>query len=258
MVLYLLPVIILHMQDGRLAWFICKSMCFASGEAVSMGGNLHILDMYRMSLLGTTILENKDGSMERKTKKSGPEYQVIRHATQLRDAGIDFQKSGTKSLTDVSFDSKKGVLKIPQLVVDDDSEASLLNVMAFEKLHEEAGSEVTSFVVLMNNLIDVDEDVALLSSKNILANALGDDQSAAELFGSLGKGAAMDLESHITEVHHQVNLHCRRPWNEWCASLKHNYFHNPWAIISLVAAILGFAILIVQAVYQIVDYYRGN
>ncbi|CAK9328640.1 unnamed protein product [Citrullus colocynthis] len=248
---------ILENMDGRLTWFICKSMCIKLEEEVSMGEDLHILDMYRMSLLGTPI-ENKDGSRERKTKKSGPEYQVIRHATQLREAGIGFQQSGTKSLTDVSFDSKKGVLKIPYLVVDDDSEANLLNVMAFEKLHEEAGSQVTSFVVLMNNLIDVDEDVALLSSKNILANALGDDQSAAELFGSLGKGVAMDLESHITEVHHLVNLHCRRPWNAWCASLEHNYFHNPWAIISLVAAILGFALLIVQAVYQIFDYYRRN
>ncbi|XP_038875622.1 UPF0481 protein At3g47200-like [Benincasa hispida] len=246
-----------NQEDQSLRSLICQPMCI--NEEAVMGRELHILDMYRASLLYPPV-DRKDRSGKTKVtyQQSDPECQIIPQATQLHDAGIKFKSSPTKNLTDVSFNPKQGVLELPYIVVDDDTETTLLNVMAFEKLYVEAGSKVTSFVILMNNLIDVDRDVALLASDKILANALGNDESAADLFSLLGKGAAMDLDSHITDVHYKVNKHCSLSWNQWCASLKHDYFQNPWAIISLFAAVFGFAILIVQAIYQIVDYHRGN
>ena len=188
-----------------------------------------------------------------KDDKFGLKCQLIPQATLLREAGIRFRKSENKSLENVSFE--KGVLKLPLLIVDDNTETNLLNVMAFEKLHD-VGSQVTSFVVLMNNLIDIDKDVELLSNDNIIANALGNNEEAANLFSVLGKGVSLDLGSNnLTEVHQLVNIHCDDSWNRWWANLKHTYFQNPWAIISFFGAIFGFAILIVQAVYQIVDFH---
>ncbi|XP_023513986.1 UPF0481 protein At3g47200-like isoform X1 [Cucurbita pepo subsp. pepo] len=213
---------------------------------------LHILEMYKESLLHPPI-DRTDWSVE--LDHSDPESQVIPPATKLREAGIKFKRSKTDSLTDVFFDAKGGVLWLPQLMVDDDTESTLLNVMAFEKLHMKAGRRVTSFVILMSNLIDDERDVAVLAGEKVLANAVGNDKEAAGLFNRLGSGAAMGLDTHMAGVHKKVNEHCNQPWNERCATLKHDYFQSPWTIISLCAAIFGFIILILQAIYQFLDYY---
>lgn len=216
---------------------------------------LHILDVYRASLLYPPI-DNKDRSgTGKKYDESDPDCQIIPPATQLQEAGIQFERSKTNSFTDVSFDPRRGMLSLPHVVVDDDTEPSLLNVMAFEKLHVSAGNKVTSFVMFISNLIDMDKDVTLLASEKIMTNALGNDHSAAELFSMLGRGAYMDLDSHITRVQKMVNEHCNKTWNKWCASLKQDYFQSPWAMISLVAALLGFVVLLLQAIYQFLDYY---
>lgn len=222
---------------------------------------LHILEMYMDTLLLPKVVPQgrQKGRSKEAAKELDSGIQIIWPATRLHEAGIRFRRSQSKSITDVWFDEKRGVLKLPEMVVDDDTESTFLNVMAFEKLHKDAGSKVTCFILLMNNLIDVDQDVALLASNKIILNALGNDQDAAELFGRLGQGAALDLksDSHITHVQEMVNEHCKKRRHKWCASLKHNYFQHPWAIVSLIAAALGFVILILQAVYQICDYYRG-
>ncbi|XP_022960231.1 UPF0481 protein At3g47200-like [Cucurbita moschata] len=221
---------------------------------------LHILDLYKASLLCPPIDRTK---WCEKGELSGAEFQVIPPATKLHEAGIKFKMSQTKSLKDVIFDEVEGVLSLPMLMVDDNTESTFLNVMAFEKLHvegaaQEAPSLITSFVILMSNLIDDERDVALLSSKGTLANALGNDREAAELFSRLGKGVAMGPNRHMMAVHKMLNDYCKEPWNERCATLKHQYFQNPWTVISLTAAIFGFLILILQAIYQLLDYYKKD
>ncbi|XP_023004239.1 UPF0481 protein At3g47200-like isoform X2 [Cucurbita maxima] len=229
---------------------VCKWLSIPQNEV--MKDCLHILEMYKESLLYPPI-DRRDWSAE--LDHSDPECQVIPPATKLHEAGIKFKRSKTESLRDVWFDTKRGVLWLPQLMVDDDTESTMLNVMAFEKLHMKAGRKVTSFVILMSNLIDDERDVAVLAGEKILANAVGNDKEAAGLFSRLGSGAAMGLDSHMAGVHKMVNAHCNQPWNERCATLKHDYFQSPWTIISLCAAIFGFIILILQAIYQFLDYY---
>ncbi|KAL0538320.1 hypothetical protein IC582_027335 [Cucumis melo] len=250
-------------QNKSLTSLICK-LWFVKKDELTVKGGKHILEMYRMLLLDPIpiVLSERDESQKKAegtkgNKKEKDESvlnsQIIPQATLLHDAGIKFRRSETESLIDIGF--KNGVLELPHLTVDDDTETKLLNVMAFEKLHGNVRSYVTSFVVLMNNLIDIDKDVELLSENKIIDNALGNDEDAAKLFTVLGKGVALDLESNIAKVHRLVNKHCDGRCNRWCANLKHNYFQNPWAIISLIGAIFGFLILIVQAVYQIIDYH---
>uniref|UniRef100_A0A0A0K9F5 Uncharacterized protein n=1 Tax=Cucumis sativus TaxID=3659 RepID=A0A0A0K9F5_CUCSA len=235
---------------------LISNLLFVEKDELAIVEKKHILHMYRASLLYPSTLSypNMDEiKKNNKDDKFGLKCQLIPQATLLREAGIRFRKSENKSLENVSFE--KGVLTLPSLIVDDNTKTNLLNVMAFEKLHD-VGSQVTSFVVLMNNLIDIDKDVELLSNDNIIANALGNNEEAANLFSVLGKGVSLDLGSNnLTEVHQLVNIHCDDSWNRWWANLKHTYFQNPWAIISFFGAIFGFAILIVQAVYQIVDFH---
>ncbi|KAG6781318.1 hypothetical protein POTOM_014212 [Populus tomentosa] len=219
-------------------------------SVLMLGKCLHVLDLYRKSLI------QKDPNRKRHQPRvwgglHKDVNDIVRSAAEINEAGIRFKKSKTKSLKDISF--HHGVLELPVVVVDDVTEALLLNLMAFERFHVGAGNEVTSYVFFMDNIIDNERDVSLLHSRGIIQNAIGSDKAVAKLFNSLSKDIALDPDSSLELVQRQVNAYCRKPWNAWRANLIQTYFRNPWAILSLVAALILFALTIVQTVYTILE-----
>lgn len=228
--------------------------CSPSTPISPMGKCLHVLDVYRKSL----ILE-KPHRRSRRGRRSPSvphesEDDIIPSATELNEAGIRFKKSTTVSLRDITF--RGGVLRLPLLIVDDATESMFLNLIAFENFHVGAGHEVTSYIFFMDNIIDNERDVALLYSRGIIQNALGSDKEVANLFNSLSKDITLDPESSLNIVQKRVNTYCKKPCNQWRANLIHTYFRNPWAILSLIAAIFLFALTIAQTIYTIYPYYN--
>uniref|UniRef100_A0A6N2JXK2 Uncharacterized protein n=1 Tax=Salix viminalis TaxID=40686 RepID=A0A6N2JXK2_SALVM len=228
------------------------NFCCPDNASVSVPGKcLHVLDLYRKSL----IQEAPNRKRHQTRVRGGLHKDVndtVRSAAEINEAGIRFKKSKTKSLKDISL--HHGVLHLPAVVVDDVTEAVLLNLMAFERFHPGAGNEVTSYVFFMDSIIDNERDVALLHSRGIIQNAIGSDKAVAKLFNSLSKNIALDPDSSLDLMQKQVNAYCRKPWNAWRANLIQTYFRNPWAILSLVAALVLFALTIVQTVYTVLAF----
>ncbi|XP_010250414.1 PREDICTED: UPF0481 protein At3g47200-like [Nelumbo nucifera] len=225
---------------------------------VPKGKCLHVLDAYRKSLLEDE--SHKKKQKRKSTSAHSNDYEstgeIIRSATELYEAGIRFKKSKTGSLRDITFHG--GVLKLPLIVVDDVTESMFLNLMAFERLHVGAGNEITSYIFFMDNIIDNAKDVSLLHSSGIIQNALGSDKGVAKLFNQLSKDVTLDPESGLDVVHKKVHDYCKKRWNEWRANLIHTYFRSPWAILSLIAAIVLMALTIAQTVYTIYPFYHDS
>lgn len=222
---------------------------FGQNRVKNMGKCLHILDVYRKSLL-----EEPDKNVDHKVHQG--EDQIILSATELNEAGIQIEKSETKSLKDISF--HRGVLKLPPIMVDDTTESIYLNLIAFERLHVNAGNEVTSYIFFMDNIIDSAGDVSLLHSSGIIQHAIGSDKAVAELFNSLSKDVTLDPENRLAKVHNSVSYYCKKPWNAWRADIMHNYFRNPWSILSVIAAIFLFALTTIQTVYSVLSYANSS
>ncbi|KAF8009063.1 hypothetical protein BT93_J0143 [Corymbia citriodora subsp. variegata] len=230
--------------------FFCSSSTLSKG----IGKCLHVLDVYRKSLL---VQEEKPE--KKKFKKDKPtevlpklREEIIRTATELHEHGIQFRKSDSSSLKDISFAS--GVLRFPMIVVDDTTESVYLNLIAFEHFHVGAGNEVTSYIFLMDNIIDNEvneQDVALLHAQGIIQNAIGSDKAVAKLFNSLCKDVTLEPNSSLDTLHTEVRNYCRKTYYTWRATLCHTYFRSPWSILSVIAAILLFALTIIQTVYTI-------
>ncbi|EHA8589203.1 UPF0481 protein [Cocos nucifera] len=221
--------------------------CFGV-EAKTTGLGLHPLDVYRKSLLyGTPPLSPPLPVLPQS-------FEVLRSAVELRESGVKFRKSKTNSLADIDF--KDGVLSLPQITVDDNTECMLLNIVAFEHLHVGTTSEVTSYVCFMDEVIDSAKDVSLLHRKDITKNATGSDKSVAELFGSLSKEVTTDRHCRLRYVRWQVNQYCKTKWHTWRAVLRHRYFSNPWSVISLIGAILIILLAAAQTFYAIYQFYH--
>ncbi|OMP05389.1 hypothetical protein COLO4_08884 [Corchorus olitorius] len=243
-------------KDQEFVNKLILKFCSPNTPILSMGCCLHVLDVYRKSLLRDIPGHGSQRKRKPRNIHHNDGDDIIGSATELNEAGIRFKKSNTVSLKDITFHG--GVLKLPVVIVDDATESMFLNLIAFERFHVGAGNEVTSFIFFMDNIIDSDKDVALLHSRGIIQNALGSDKAVANLFNSLSKDITLDPDSSLDEVHKKVNRYCKKAWNEWRANLIHTYFRNPWAILSLIAAIFLFALTIAQTVYTVYPFYHDS
>ncbi|XAR60993.1 hypothetical protein NMG60_11034560 [Bertholletia excelsa] len=233
-------------------------LCNPAAKHRNLGKCLHVLDLHRKSLLGKTHSNNVAQSRSKKLvrrlfrPRHVDENIVLRSATELQEAGIRFKKSPTRFLDDISF--KSGILRLPTIVVDDMTESTFLNLIAFERCHVGAGHEITSFICFMDNIVEVGRDIRLLCSVEVLQNVTGSDKTAATLFNNMTKDLTLHPHGQLNDVQLKVAKYYREPWNKWRANLVHTYFRSPWAIISVVAAILLFGLTIVQAIYSILQY----
>lgn len=221
-------------------------------------GGFHCLDVFRRSLLRTgpqpmPRLWIKRWSHSRRIADKRRQ-QLVHCVTELREAGINFKKRKTDRFWDIKF--KNGVLKIPRLLIHDGTKSLFLNLIAFEQCHLDCTNDITSYVIFMDNLINSPEDVAYLHYYGIIEHWLGSDAEVADLFNRLCQEVVFDInDSYLSPLSEEVNRYCDHKWNGWRASLAHKYFNNPWAIISLVAAVVLLLLTLVQTFYSVYGYY---
>lgn len=224
----------LFLQDKELINRLIFSFFFPKKDFSPLGQCLHILDAYRKILLAG-CLSKADTEL-----KDGEGGGATQSATDLDEFGIQFQRSETTSIKDISFQG--GVLKLPLAVVDDAFESTFLNLLAFERFHAGVGTEVTSYIYFMDTIIVHKSDVALLQSRGLIENAIGSDSVVAQMFHLLAKDTAMDPKSNLRVVVKKIDQHCQKPWNQFRSYLVHTYVHNRCPILSLTAAIIIFAL----------------
>lgn len=168
----------------------------------------------------------------------------------LHDAGIKFVVNKSDSLLDIKF--KGGVLYIPKLEVEDHTESVLLNLSAFEQCHYHSDSYIVDYVLLMDVLITTLKDVDLLVSSGIITNALGNNDEVAHLFNTICRETNYDAHKfYYSDTCRRLVHHSKAPWNRWKATLKHDYFNNPWTIISVIAAIVLLILTVIQTACSI-------
>ena len=179
--------------------------------------------------------------------------EFVPSATELDQAGIHF--GVTRSLHDISFHG--GVLNIPKLTVDEYTEDKLFSLMAFERLQSGAGAnEVTAYVFFMDTIIKSAADAQLVCSNGIINNGLGSDKAVAKMFNRLANEAVLDKSSPLRREQWKVNDYCKKRLNQWRASLIRNHADNPWAVISLVAAVFLLVLTVVQTVYTVLPVFQ--
>ncbi|KAL0908693.1 hypothetical protein M5K25_023198 [Dendrobium thyrsiflorum] len=183
---------------------------------------------------------------------------LIRCVAELREAGIKFRRNRKSDrFWDIKF--KDGVLYIPRLIIDGGTKSRFLNLIAFEQCHLECGNQITSYFSFMDDLIDSEVDVGYLHDKGIIDHGLGSNGAVADMFNRLCREVVIDPnDCYLSELSEQVNRYYNKKWNTWRASLTHTYLSNPWAIISLIAAVVLLLLTAAQTFYAVYGYYKPN
>ncbi|XP_077228226.1 UPF0481 protein At3g47200-like [Tasmannia lanceolata] len=176
-------------------------------------------------------------------------------ATQLKEAGITFKKGGEKDkFLDVKF--IEGVLILPPLAVEDDTECYFRNLVAFEQCGPILATFFTTYAVFMDSVINTRDDVQILEEKGIIENLLGSEKEVAKIFNTIGNNIISNVEdSYLKEFFNEVSIYCANDWNKWRAKLMHDYFNNPWSAISLAAATVLLLLTLAQTVFSCISFF---
>ncbi|PON32538.1 hypothetical protein PanWU01x14_360460 [Parasponia andersonii] len=170
---------------------------------------------------------------------------------ELHRAGVKFKASSNKNLFDIHF--SEGILEIPKLTISDETELTIRNLLAFEQCHY-TDNYLNDYVVIIDRLVNTPKDVDLLVKYGIVENRLGDSSQGATLINKLADGVTLDSNNfYFAEVSENLCDYCRTSWHKWRANLQQNYFHTPWAVVSVIAAVLLIILTIIQAVCSVIS-----
>ncbi|XP_026416333.1 UPF0481 protein At3g47200-like [Papaver somniferum] len=204
----------------------------------------HLLD-----LLGKTF-HDLPQAPKNKPKKSS--WKFIPSVTELKRAGVKFAKSSTTgSFLDIKF--RDGVMEIPSIIVQDQTDTLLRNLIASEQCCDGHVTYMTSYAFFMDSLINTGEDVGVLRKEGIMTNYLGDDEDVAALFNKLCCEVTL-ANFYYSELCDQVNTYYKTRWHVWRATLKRDYFHSPWAIVSFVGALILVFLTLTSTLFAILSF----
>ncbi|KAK9931005.1 hypothetical protein M0R45_018303 [Rubus argutus] len=227
---------------------------------------LHILDLVRASIVIPlkTIDERAHKAAGKEAKLNAEEHQMhdatkdkrddkavheaifdpaqhqMHTATALSMADIKFQSVIKESIMDIRFEKggccRNGILTIPQLNVGMSSETLFRNLIAIEQCYHGYSNEITSYAILMDNLISSKEDMELLCKEKVIGNWLSD-EDGCKFFNNLYKDIPHN-KFYYVGLCKQVNDRYKMRRYTWLASLKSEKFSNPWRILAFVIGII--------------------
>ncbi|XP_060959445.1 uncharacterized protein LOC115700486 [Cannabis sativa] len=200
----------------------------------------HILDLLRESLV-----LNSD-----KTKHKSLEWGPMPPATDLWNSGIKFKVNSTsKSLLDIKFCSKTGVMVIPELLIQETSETVFRNLISLEQCCPNCEPIFTSYAFLLDNLINGNGDIEVLCKSKAIVSWLNI-EDATKLFNRLYIDTFVK-ENYYDSLINEVNKYRHLRWPRYRRVLTRDYFKHPWALISVIAASIALILTFLQTLYAI-------
>ncbi|KAM3354817.1 hypothetical protein ACQJBY_025518 [Aegilops geniculata] len=186
-----------------------------------------------------------------------------RSATEYSFAGVKFKgrimnEKGMRCILDVKLNGGGGTLEVPRLDIDSETWRLLRNLMELEQRNREAvGSHVTAYCVFMSQVACTTKDVELLSKRDVIVHGHGNNDEVAKCFADLCKGIQFDPDdpecNYLRETCSILEKRSRSSSRKWMAWLRRKYFSNPWLVIGLLAAVIGLACEVVQAVCSVLS-----
>ncbi|XP_062176229.1 UPF0481 protein At3g47200-like [Alnus glutinosa] len=206
--------------------FFARSNC----RKISLDPNLkirHFVDLLRTSFLPQLISQRKP------ERNRGIRLTHLYTASQLNKAGVKFKMSSSKCLFDLKFTN--GVLEMPSLKLNDNTESLFRNLMALEQCYYPFDSYFTDYILVLDFLIDTTKDVDLLVRNRILVNGLGNSNAVTTFVNNLCREIfILEANSDYCRLCKDLNTFYEDPRHSWKATLRCDYFSTPWRTASTV------------------------
>ncbi|RZC69018.1 hypothetical protein C5167_032119 [Papaver somniferum] len=220
----------------------------------------NLLHLVRLSFVSSFTGKAKPCFQLRKEQKKLHTFREIippygHNIEELIEAGGKFMCRDNHGLLDIAI--KDGVLEIPPLRVDDFVGQVLLNLIAYEQCDRFLEPYFTHYVLFFCGLVRTAKDVGIMHDAGLLRHELRSDEDVVDLFKKLSKGIVVSYEcdSYLSEtlIQFYKTLHFTN-WNKWKKKWREDYFSNPWAFSSFLAAGTLLLLTMIQTFFSIFSY----
>ncbi|XP_078169038.1 UPF0481 protein At3g47200-like isoform X1 [Carex rostrata] len=173
----------------------------------------------------------------RSGRSRGPSQKLIVNATELHQtAGISFKNVKIDHHNGDCVEFSKGIIWMPSLKIDSSQTTLLVNLVAFENSMFLFHRTISTYIKIMDDLIDSSKDVELLQKSGVVYNTLSSHTEAATFFNNIGNLCFIDYEDNpFSYLFENVNKYYKSCWNRHWANLRQNYFNSPWSVIAVLA-----------------------
>ncbi|XP_059429116.1 UPF0481 protein At3g47200-like [Corylus avellana] len=168
----------------------------------------HIPDLFKKLMVSSMGVEEFGSNMPYR-------WEPVPSATRLLEAGIKFRQSKSANMFDIKF--RNGILEIPQIRIHEITETFIKNLISFEQCYPKGDDTITSYAILLDNLIDTTKDVEILRERNILSICLNP-EDAVQFFNKLYHTTCVK-SFHYLDLCRDLNKHCQKRLPRWRALL---------------------------------------
>jgi len=170
---------------------------------------------------------------------------TIPSVTELLNSGVRFLP--TKSISNISFDSKACTLYLPTVCLDVNTKVILKNLVAYEASVASGPLVMTRFTELMNGIIDSEEDARILREKGIIQNHLKSDQEVADMWNGMSKSLRLSKEPLLDKVIEDVNKYYNCRFKVKVVKFMKSYVFSSWKVLTFLATIFLLLLMTLQA-----------
>lgn len=147
---------------------------------------------------------------------------------------------------------------LPCIKIQSWTEGYLRNLVALESTLESPGmmTVLAAYLSLLDDLVDNERDVELLSKDGVMIPMLGSGSEVAHVCNMVVSGGGLAQSTEWAQILVQVNDRYKSRRRQLVAEFKKLYFSRPWVTVSLVAGIVLLLMTALQTVYALLSYYE--
>ncbi|CAM6128420.1 unnamed protein product [Calypogeia fissa] len=248
-------------EEGFQTFFFSRNVILTMGFSVKMKRS-YILDLQEINLSSCEHLlhfyyrvttGNRSDEGRFSPDKLGVLDIRLSSISELQLFGLQL-KSEPKYLSSVRF--RKGTIStiyLPQIIINNDTETLIRNLVAFE-FPTERPPVVSSYVVLMDHLIDTVSDVQTMRKHRVFECDLGDDKLVCKLWNGFRHDDLLISKDRLEEFERIMDARSRFMKQLW--DTYRQAFASLYIILGLVAAVILLVCAIVQTLYSALSYYH--
>ncbi|KAG5227631.1 UPF0481 protein [Salix suchowensis] len=261
--------------ENQIPFFILDDLLKLAAIQIQGGAGYSMIELTRDFFLGTyggswvpkDILEQINSSkvehfvdflricqLPKKGKQRKPlETRTAPSVMELHQSGVKFKCRSSETLFDINFNFEKGILEIPPLFFEYYTEKLFRNLHAFEQC-QYWGGYVSDYIATLIFLVRATNYVEILAKEGIIDNWLSDNDAVLRVLHDLDRENIINSKRfYFADVVEDLNRYCSKRRHRWIATLKQNYFHNPWVSTSVAAAGALLILTVIQAVCSVIQ-----
>ncbi|GAA0175312.1 hypothetical protein LIER_28504 [Lithospermum erythrorhizon] len=175
---------------------------------------------------------------------------------QLSEAYVNFAPVHQGGISAIKFDVSTRTFYLPVVYLDENSDAIMRNLVAYEQCHATGPVIFTRFTELMNGIIDTEEDARILRENGIIVNRMKTDEDVVKLWNGMRRSLRLTKWKMLDKMIEDVNNYYNQRWKVKLKNFMKKYVFGSWQFLTFLACVVLLLLMGLQAFCSVYNCHR--